>query len=134
MMSIAFVLMCRTQGYNRTLTMLLGSILGMSAMYFLFFLFYSQGDTLVFSVFLAIGELFDNGCHWIITNTYLNVSIDSAALLDKEVLLNNQVKLVEVDRKRRWLKYANVIAIVWIIAIGVLYLFGNIRDYNGPVA
>jgi hypothetical protein len=64
----------------------------------------------------------------------LNVSIDSAALLDKEVLLNNQVKLVEVDRKRRWLKYANVIAIIWIIAIGVLYLLGNIRDYNGPVA
>ena len=39
-----------------------------------------------------------------------------------------------MSQKRWWLKVANIIAVIWVAAIGLLYLIGNFLNYDGKIA
>lgn len=65
-----------------------------------------------------------NLCNWIITKIYIEVSVETAALLNKEVYCNNQETIDEVIRIKRRLRIADYFVWAFTLVIAILTAVG----------
>lgn len=80
--AVALVLMWRTQGCNRNLSLLLANMILMSVLFIIYFAAFQLQSFFNVAWSLSAGSVCEMWCHWIITDTYLIVSVDASALLD----------------------------------------------------
>lgn len=65
---------------------------------------------------------------------YLLVTFQTDALLDKDVILNNQDRIASVERKKKCLMLASIVVVLLSLAVAVMYGIGFTYIYHkrGP--
>ena len=118
-------LMRISQGWkNYTLFILLTNILVYAVLMVILYSFYLKGSydslVLISSIILPVQGLI----HWVITQSYLNVSFETKQIINKDVLFNNPEKLAAVYRFKTCMKVANILVPLLFIALSVCYFIG----------
>ena len=117
---VSINLMRLSQGWkNYTLFILLTNILVYAVLAVFYYSFALKGIYPPINLMGVILAAVDGLTHWVITQSYLNVSFETKQIIDKGVLFNNPEKLAAVYRFKTCMKVANVLVPLLFVALSV---------------